>query len=282
MLKDWTLALLDRSNSVVPNPPAEKLANLYVNWSTSPTDSFVLPSELRIQIYELVYQPCFQPWTQFNPFYVLRNSKHRLLPGKAARLHEVNKQLRQECHRLYLELTTFVFDLAVLDPETGQPTLVSRVKSQGPDLRFARSFIIHLRAAPKARPMLSAFVNGTVEGQHLYFEDSSFSDECGLSHRLVESVRNLPLRFERCSHEQCRQYAEVINSLNTTLRCLSLEVASQRPCLGLDELVRIAKAGQLLELLGIPARWPCSTQEQVDTSSQTLQSRTIVNLFLVI
>lgn len=46
-----------------------------------------------------------------------------------------------------------------------------------------------------------------------------------------------------------------LNALKTTLRRLALEIPAQRPCLSVDDVVEIAEASRLLELLHIPARF---------------------------
>ena len=229
--------------------------------SQNPTNLLDLPPELRLQIYDLVYRPYFLPQSQFNPFYCRDDLKHCPRRGRITALHQVNRQLRAECMHLHLERTTFVFDFSVLDTETGEPTLVSWAKGSPENLQMGRNLIINMRIAPRVKPMFTIFVSNTKQGHRLRFKENDFRFDCNLFGRGMRDAKTLRDQELSCIHKRCRRYVGTINDLKQTLRRLDVQIPTLRSCLDVEDVVEIAKASKLLELLHIPARWSRTTME---------------------
>jgi hypothetical protein len=155
----------------------------------------------------------------------------------------------------YLDRTTFVFDLSVLDTDTGEPTLVSWAKASPENLELGRNLIINMRIAPRASPMFTIFVSNTKKGQRLHFKESDFRTECNLFARGMRDAAILRQQDLSCIHKRCLRYVVTVNELKQTLRWLDVEIPTLRACLDVSDVVDIAKASKLLELLHIPARW---------------------------
>jgi hypothetical protein len=220
-----------------------------------PASLLGLPAELRLQIYDLIYEPCFQPQQQFNPFYCTADLKYCPKRGRSTLLHQVNRQLRHECLPIYLQRNTFVFDLSVLDPDTAEPTLVSWAKSSGEDAILECNIIVNMRAVPKERPMFTIFVSSTKSGQRLSFKENDFSIDCNILARGMREAKTLCEQNLACRHKRCARYVDTINELKQILQWLTLEIPSLRPGLSVADIVEIAKASKLLKQLDIPARW---------------------------
>lgn len=229
--------------------------------SNNRTGLLSLPPELRLQIYDLVYRPHFLPQSQFNPFYCTEDLKQCPKRGRITALHQVNRQLRAECMHYYLDRTTFVFDLSVLDTDTGEPTLVSWAKASPENLELGRNLIINMRIAPRASPMFTIFVSNTKKGQRLHFKESDFRTECNLFARGMRDAAILRQQDLSCIHKRCLRYVVTVNELKQTLRWMDVEIPTLRACLDVSDVVEIAKASKLLELLHIPARWSRVTME---------------------
>ena len=223
--------------------------------SPNPTNLLSLPPELRLQIYDLVYRPYFLPQSQFNPFFCRNELNYCPTRGRITALHQVNRQLRAECMHLYLERNTFVFDLCVLDADAGEPTLVSWAKAYPKHLQTGRNLIINMRITPRAGPMFTIFVSNTKQGQRLRFKENDFRIECNLLARGMSDAKTLRDQGLSCTHKRCRRYVDTVNELKQTLRRLDVEIRSLRVCLNVEDIVEIAKASRLLELMHIPARW---------------------------
>lgn len=229
--------------------------------SNNRTGLLSLPPELRLQIYDLVYRPHFLPQSQFNPFYCTEDLKQCPKRGRITALHQVNRQLRAECMHYYLDRTTFVFDLSVLDTDTGEPTLVSWAKASPENLELGRNLIINMRIAPRVRPLFTIFVSNTKQGQRLRFKENDFRIECSLFACGMSNVKTLRDQGLSCIHKRCHRYVGTINELKQTLRWLDVEIPTPRSCLDVEDVVEIAKVSRLLELLHIPARWSKTTME---------------------
>lgn len=233
-----------------------------------------MPAELRLQVYDLVYQPCFQPQQQFNPFFCAADLKYCPKKGRSTLLHQVNRQLRSECLPFYLERTTFVFDLSVLDPDTAEPTLVSWAKATQQDAKLECNIIINMRVVPKARPMFTIFVSNTKSGQRLSFKENDFRAECYILARGMRDAKELRAQSViNCFHVRCSRYVGAINDLKQTLRWLTLEIPSLRKSLSVNDVSEIAKASKLLRLLRIPPRWSRFTSDELTAAQEAFISR---------
>ena len=235
-----------------------------------------LPAELRLQICELVYEPCFEPQQQFNPFYCTADLRYCPKRGRSTLLHQVNRQLRHECLPIYLQRTTFVFDLSVLDPDTAEPTLVSWAKASGDDAVLECNIIINMRTVPRERPIFTIFVSNTKSGQRLSFKENDFSTECNLFARGMREAKTLCDQNVTCRHKRCSRYVDTVNELKQTLKWLALEIPSLRPGLSVSDVVEIAKASKLLNQLRIPARWSRLAPEytsKLESAKDTVQAK---------
>jgi hypothetical protein len=119
-----------------------------------------------------------------------------------------------------------------------------------------------MRITPRARPMFTIFVSNAKNGQRLRFKENDFRIECNLLARGMSDAKTLRDQGLSCIHKRCRRYVDTVNELKQALRSLDVEIPTLRSCLDVEDIVEIAKASRLLELLHVPARWSRTMMER--------------------
>ena len=216
-----------------------------------------LPPELRNWIYECAYieqSLAHHLGKVVVKTHLFKAHRERIIQPL---LHQVNRQLRKECYLYYLQRNAFVFDLAVLDPDTGRPALISWAKHLGGrKLRLVKDIVVELKCKQSSIPLFSICfwdrtkLRGT-RNTECKLNVCTATPSCRVEHQGAIIRPQDP----DCSHKQFQRYEQVIAGLKDNLACLNWSLRNRNGCLDLGDIYSIAALEEKLRFLHFAPRW---------------------------
>ena len=225
-----------------------------------------LPRELRDMIYDHAYNAKLAAWYLAHHNSLWFDFRPGLNIDPRPRLHQVNKQLRHECMRYHLKRDTFIFDLAVLDPGTGLPTVVSWAKDLGvKELRRVKDLIIQFRPSRNSLPLFSIFFWGKtmIYGIQLSYSEALPTPRDPKIVGGIESTRGQV-------GEQV--YLRTMVDLNDWVKCLNESLVTNNRSLKPYDLYGLAEFERRLRFLQSAPRWLRDTWQLTGSQNLVLAS----------
>ena len=178
-------------------------------------------------------------------------------------LHQVSGQLKQECLPYVLCQNTFVFDLAILDPNTrAQPILTWSESLPDLQLSLVRDLVITTRASPGSKSLFTICFWGRTELMNTLNDQAAPNRWLGCT-TFGDFTWQSQITFER--------YRQAMDELKECLRTMDWYLKLRNGCLWHEDIEHVATCAQGFIPSCIEPRWRKDFTLQIPTEQDEVR-----------